>query len=67
MSACSASGAEAGKGNRQVRAASELMAKAGLNFVGNLEANDLLNDMAEVVVCDGFVGNVVMKLDRRPR
>ena len=38
-------GAEAGKGNRQVRAASELMAKAGLNFVGNLEANDLLNDM----------------------
>ena len=55
-------GAEAGKGNRQVREASELIANAGLNFVGNLEANDLLNDMAEVVVCDGFVGNVVMKL-----
>ena len=55
-------GAESGKGNRQVREASEIISKAGLNFVGNLEANDLFNDMAEVVVCDGFVGNVVMKL-----
>ena len=55
-------GSEAGKGNRQVRETSELLAKSGLNFVGNLEAIDLLDNKAEVVVCDGFVGNIVMKL-----
>ena len=55
-------GAEAGKGNRQVRETSELLKKTGLNFVGNIEANDIVNDAADVVVCDGFVGNVVMKL-----
>ncbi len=55
-------GAEAGKGNRQVRETSELLAKSGLNFIGNVEANDLPQNRAEVVVCDGFVGNVVMKL-----
>ena len=55
-------GAEAGKGNRQVRETSELLKKTSLNFVGNIEANDIVNDAADVVVCDGFVGNVVMKL-----
>ena len=55
-------GAEAGKGNRQVRETSELFSKSGLNFIGNIEANDILNNQAEVVVCDGFVGNIVMKL-----
>lgn len=55
-------GAEAGKGNRQVREASELLAKSGLNFIGNVEGNDIPRGAAEVVVCDGFVGNVVMKL-----
>lgn len=55
-------GAEAGKGNRQVRETTELLQKSGLNFIGNIEANDLPKGRAEVVVCDGFVGNVVMKL-----
>ena len=55
-------GAEAGKGNRQVRETTELFEKSGLNFVGNIEANEVPNGMAEVVVCDGFVGNIVMKL-----
>ena len=55
-------GAEAGKGNRQVRETTPLFAQSGLNFIGNLEANDLPQSKAEVVVCDGFVGNVVMKL-----
>ncbi len=55
-------GAEAGKGNRQVKAASDLLDKVGLNFIGNVEANDIFSDVADVVVCDGFVGNVVMKL-----
>lgn len=55
-------GAESGKGNRQVRETTELLEKSGLNFVGNVEAHDLLTDSVEVAVCDGFVGNIVMKL-----
>ncbi|MDA0768673.1 MAG: phosphate acyltransferase PlsX [Chloroflexi bacterium] len=55
-------GSEAGKGNSLVQKASELLAKSGLNFIGNIEANDIPHGRAEVVVCDGFVGNVVMKL-----
>jgi glycerol-3-phosphate acyltransferase PlsX len=55
-------GAEAGKGNRLVKEASELIAASGLNFVGNIEGDDLLRDKAEVVISDGFVGNIVMKL-----
>ena len=55
-------GAEAGKGNRQVRETTELFEKSGLNFIGNIEANELPKGAAEVVVCDGFVGNIVMKL-----
>ena len=55
-------GAEAGKGNRQVRETTGLFESGGLNFIGNIEANDLPKGIAEVVVCDGFVGNIVMKL-----
>ena len=55
-------GSEAGKGNNQVKEATELLEKSGLNFIGNVEANELPFGPAEVVVCDGFVGNVVMKL-----
>ncbi len=55
-------GAEVGKGNRQVRETTELFAKSGLNFIGNVEANEVPRGGADVVVCDGFVGNIVMKL-----
>ena len=55
-------GAEFGKGNRQVRETSELLAKSGLNFVGNVEPNEMVQGDVDVVVADGFVGNVVMKL-----
>lgn len=55
-------GSESSKGNRQVKEASNLIAKSGLNFIGNVEANQLPNNVAEVIVCDGFVGNIVMKL-----
>ena len=55
-------GAEFGKGNRQVRETSELFARSGLNFVGNVEPNELVAGNVDVVVADGFVGNVVMKL-----
>lgn len=54
-------GTEPGKGNRQVKEAYHLFQESGLNFVGLLEGNDLLTGNADVVVCDGFVGNVLMK------
>jgi glycerol-3-phosphate acyltransferase PlsX len=55
-------GGEAGKGNRQVREATELFERSGLNFIGNVEANDLPFGKADVAVADGFVGNIMMKL-----
>ena len=55
-------GGEAGKGNRQIRETSELFEGTLPNFIGNIEANELLQGRADVVVADGFVGNVVMKL-----
>lgn len=54
-------GAEEGKGNRQVREAYDLFKQSGINFVGNIEGTDLLTDKAHVVVCDGFVGNILLK------
>ncbi len=54
-------GTEAGKGNRQVQEAYPLFEASGLNFIGNVEGNELFLDKADVVVCDGFVGNVLLK------
>ena len=54
-------GAEEGKGNRQVQEAHALLRNSDLNFVGNVEGGDLFLDKADVVVSDGFVGNVLMK------
>ena len=54
-------GSEAGKGNRQTREAAEAFAQSGLNFIGNVEGHDLVAGRADVVVCDGFVGNILMK------
>ena len=55
-------GSESGKGNNLVQETSELLTKSRLNFIGNIEAYDIPLGKAEVVVCDGFVGNVIMKL-----
>ena len=55
-------GSEEGKGNIQSKEASALFKKSGLNFIGNIEGNDLVTGKADVVVCDGFVGNVRLKL-----
>jgi glycerol-3-phosphate acyltransferase PlsX len=56
-------GEEPGKGNDQVKAAYQLLQEApGLNFRGNIEGRDVLHHAADVVVCDGFVGNVMLKL-----
>ncbi len=55
-------GEERTKGNAQAIEAAELLATAPLNFIGNIEGKDLLNSVADVVVADGFVGNVMLKL-----
>ncbi|MCL4426230.1 MAG: phosphate acyltransferase PlsX [Firmicutes bacterium] len=55
-------GTEENKGNDLTRAAYRLLAKSDLNFTGNIEARDLPEGKVDVVVCDGFVGNVVVKL-----
>ena len=56
-------GEEPEKGNKLVREAhAELAADADLHFVGNVEGRDLLRKAADVVVCDGFTGNMALKL-----
>ena len=56
-------GEEEGKGNSQVKEAYELLKMAqNLNFMGNCEGRDLFNGDMDVVICDGFVGNVVVKM-----
>lgn len=49
------------KGNEVVKQAAELLKDSGLNFCGNVEGDDIWKGAADVVVCDGFVGNVVLK------
>jgi glycerol-3-phosphate acyltransferase PlsX len=55
-------GEEREKGNELTLEAHELLRESGLNFQGNTEARDLLRRAADVVVTDGFTGNVVLKL-----
>jgi glycerol-3-phosphate acyltransferase PlsX len=54
-------GSEETKGNEAVREAYSLLKNSGLNFIGNIEGGDILNGKANVVICDGFVGNVLLK------
>lgn len=54
-------GAEESKGNRQVLETYQLLAKSHLNFVGNVEGMDFFTNKADVIVCDGFVGNILIK------
>ncbi len=54
-------GAEQGKGNQLAKDTYPLIESLDLNFVGNVEARELLSGVADVVVTDGFVGNVVLK------
>jgi glycerol-3-phosphate acyltransferase PlsX len=55
-------GEEEGKGNAVVRAAFDLFKNSSLNFLGNVEGRDIFSGEVDVVVCDGFVGNVALKL-----
>ena len=54
-------GMEEGKGNELVHDATALLKESGLNFVGNIEADRALDDLVDVIVCDGFSGNVFAK------
>ena len=49
------------KGNDVVKRAAELLRASGLNFIGNVEGDDIYKGRCDVVVCDGFVGNVALK------
>ncbi len=55
-------GEEPAKGNETVKKAYSFLQKSPLNFVGNVEGKDVLYHKADVIVCDGFVGNVALKL-----
>ena len=54
-------GEEDVKGNEMTKEVFKMLKKSSLNFVGNIEGRHLFEDPVEVVVCDGFVGNVILK------
>ncbi len=54
-------GSEEGKGNELTKQSFELLKESNLNFIGNIEARDIVNGICDVCVCDGFVGNIVLK------
>lgn len=56
-------GVEEGKGNELTKEAFELLSKSSLiNFYGNVEARDIPEGLVDILVCDGFVGNIILKL-----
>lgn len=55
-------GVEEGKGNELTREAFQLLSESDIDFYGNLEARDIPEGYADVMVCDGFVGNIILKL-----
>ncbi len=54
-------GEESSKGNELAQASYPLLEKSGLNFIGNVEGRDILMGKADIVLTDGFVGNIVLK------
>ncbi|MDI6738814.1 MAG: phosphate acyltransferase PlsX [Candidatus Edwardsbacteria bacterium] len=54
-------GEEASKGHDRIQQTHQLLMDSGLNFIGNIEGRDILKGTADVVVCDGFIGNVILK------
>jgi len=55
-------GEEEKKGTEFIREAYELLEKSKLNFIGNVEGKDLFSGKCDIIVCDGFVGNVALKV-----
>ena len=58
-------GSEPNKGNELTKAAYKLLEAAPIHFIGNVEGHDLFGEGVDVVVCDGFVGNVMLKSAER--
>jgi len=54
-------GSEEGKGNKLVKETYQLLKQSSLNFIGNVEGNDIPQGKANVIVCDGFSGNILLK------
>ncbi len=55
-------GEEESKGGPRARARNQLLKAAGIRFVGNVEGGDVFSDTVDVIVCDGFTGNVILKV-----
>lgn len=55
-------GEEESKGNELTKGACDLLKRSSLNFVGNVEGKDLFHGAVDVIVCDGFIGNVLLKV-----
>jgi glycerol-3-phosphate acyltransferase PlsX len=55
-------GEEEGKGNELTREVHDILSKTDLNYIGYVEGQDLNNGVVDVIVCDGFVGNVALKI-----
>ncbi len=55
-------GEEESKGTENIKEAHQLLNKSKLHFIGNVEGRDIFNGRVDIVVCDGFVGNVVLKV-----
>ena len=55
-------GEEAGKGNHLVKEAHAMLEESSLNFIGNVEGRDIFQGDVDVIVCDGFVGNICLKV-----
>lgn len=54
-------GEEKSKGMELLRSANKLLTESKLNFVGNIEGNDILSGNIDIVICDGFTGNILLK------
>jgi len=54
-------GTEAEKGNELTTTVNEMLDKEKINFIGNIEGTDILTGTSDVIICDGFVGNVILK------
>jgi len=54
-------GEEEEKGNKLVKETAQLLRKTDLNFIGNIEGRDILEGKCNIVLCDGFVGNIILK------
>lgn len=55
-------GTEEGKGTTVIKSAYQMLKKSGLNFIGNVEAREVPYGVCDIIVCDGFVGNTILKL-----